>query len=136
MFTTFCHVIDGVNRWLGKAVSLLLFPLLAFVFLEVSARYVFNRPTIWVWDVNVQILGLLTTLGAGYTLLTDAHIKVDILVSHFSPRVRASLDLITSLSFFFCIGAIAWQSIIQSWQSVLQKKITPLSGLPPYILLK
>lgn len=121
---TFCHVVGIVNERVARIISFLVYPLIGFTCFEVVARYFFNRPTIWVWDLNCMILGLLTTLGAGYTLLIGGHVEVDVFVSLLSPKKRAIINLITSPLFFFIIGAMAWQSGKESWYSVLQKEST------------
>ena len=40
-------------------------------------------------------------LVAAYTLLHHGHVRIDLIYSRFSPRVRASLDIATYLVFFF-----------------------------------
>jgi TRAP-type mannitol/chloroaromatic compound transport system permease small subunit len=125
-----------VNEWLGRKVSLLVFPLIAFTFFEVVARYVFNRPTVWVADINVQLSGLIVTLGAGYTLLLGGHVVVDIVVARFSPRTRAILDLITAMLFFFWMGILAWHAGKASLHSLLQKEAYTSVLEPPIYPLK
>lgn len=108
----FLKVVDLVNEWAGKSVAWLFIPLTIATTIEVVARYMFNKPTIWVWDVNVMFSVLLVIFSAGYTYLYDAHVRVDILVIRLSKRKRAILDLVTSFLFFFSVGALihyGWQ---------------------------
>jgi len=49
------NIIDKINEWVGKAVCLLLIPLVLITAYEVVMRYVVQRPTIWSWDLNIQI---------------------------------------------------------------------------------
>lgn len=110
--------VDALNEWTGKVAAWLIIPLTLIVVLDVILRYVFNKPTIWAWDVNVQLLGALVILGAGYCLLHNAHVGVDVLVLRFSPRKRAIIDLITGLFFVFAIGVLLWKTASAAWASL------------------
>ena len=127
--------IDVVNEWTGRIVAWLLIPLTIIVTMEVTARYVFNKPTIWAWDVNVQLLGALAVLGGGYTLLHKGHIAVDVVVSGFPPRTRAIIDLVTSPIFFFAYGVLFWLAIGEAkfsydvqeiWTTLFEPLIWPI----------
>ena len=64
---TVIRVIDKTNEWVGKAVSFLLIPLVLITAYEVVMRYIVERPTIWSWDLNIQIFAAIIMLGGGYT---------------------------------------------------------------------
>ncbi len=104
----FLRIIDSINDWAGKSVSWLFIPLALVMTYEVVARYLFNRPTIWAWDINVMISTLVIIFAGGYALLHGSHVKVDVLVTRLSPRQRAILDMITSFLFFLSVGALVW----------------------------
>lgn len=59
----FLRVVDTFNTWLGRIGGWLFLPLTVIIFLDVVLRYIFNSPTIWAWDVNVQLMGALVALG-------------------------------------------------------------------------
>ncbi len=134
----FCRGVDAVNTWVAKAVQWLCLPLVIIVTIEVIARYVFNSPTIWSWDISIQLMALLATLGSGYGLLQGSHVRVDILISRFSRRVNLIVDLIMSTIFFFGIGlllrwfgedAVHSVAIRQPWESLFRPPIYPLKVL-------
>ncbi len=132
----FCHAIDAINKHVGMVICYLTLPLLAFVVTEVVLRYVFNRPTIWVWDVNVQLLAVLAIMGSGHALFAKTHVTVDVIVSRLSPRKRAIVDLITAFLFFFCIGTLVWQGTISGWRSVVGRESYTSVWAPPIYPLK
>ena len=72
---------------------------------EVAARYFFNRPTIWVWELNGLLQCVFVALAGGYTLLVRGHVRVDVVYGHLSMRKKAILDLITSFFMF----SFSWQ---------------------------
>jgi TRAP-type mannitol/chloroaromatic compound transport system permease small subunit len=131
MMKSFCRFIDSLNERVGKISGWLIFPLTILVTYDVTLRYVFNRPTVWAWDINIQLLGALVVLGGGYTLLHDGHIGVDALVIHLSPRWRALVDLITSAFFFFGIGVLLWKSASDAWSSLQIREVYSSVFAPP-----
>lgn len=120
---SFCCLVDSVNRWVGRTVAWAVVPMMIFVVIDVTLRYGFSRPTIWAWDINVQLLGLIGIMGAGYTLLYGGHIGVDVMAAHLSPRKRAILDLITALLFFFGFGIMLWQVWLSAANSIQVKEV-------------
>ncbi len=132
----FCHAIDIVNQRVGRAFSYVVLPLLALVIMEVILRRFFNRPTIWGWDVNIQLLSAITVMGAGYTLFAQGHVIIDIFVGKLSRRKRAILDMVTALLFFFCIGALVYQGSVSGWYSVTTREHYSSVWNPPIYFLK
>lgn len=63
---------------------------------DVILRYWFNRPIHWMLEITEYIMLYIPFLGAAWVLKEDGHIRVDILVNHFSDRTRGWLNLITS----------------------------------------
>jgi len=131
MVKSFCRRIDSLNEWVGKFSGWLIIPLILLVVYDVTLRYVFNRPTVWAWDINIQLLGALVVLGGGYAFLHGAHIGVDALVIHLSARGRAIVDLITSAFFFFGIGILMWKAVVDAWFSLQIRELYTSVFSPP-----
>ena len=131
MVKSFCRRIDSLNEWVGKFSGWLIIPLILLVVFDVTLRYVFNRPTVWAWDINIQLLGALVVLGGGYAFLHGAHIGVDALVIHLSPRRRAIVDLITSVFFFFGVGVLMWKAVGDAWFSLQIRELYTSVFAPP-----
>lgn len=93
--------IDRVNEWTGRIFSWIIVILMVLVVYEVIMRRFFNRPTIWNFDVTKQLYALYFMIVAGYTLLHNSHVAVDILVAKLSRRKKALIDIITYIIFFF-----------------------------------
>ncbi len=115
------------------------------VFYEVVARYAFNAPTIWAYDVTYMLFGAQFMLVAAFTLLKGAHIRTDVFYERWSPRTRATVDVISYVFFFFpgmlfvlyAGGAEAWHSWLigersdwTPWRPVLYplKAVIPVSA--------
>jgi TRAP-type mannitol/chloroaromatic compound transport system permease small subunit len=100
----FCTIIDKIVMWLGKGASFMM-PVLAFVVVyEVAARYLFDAPTIWAYDLSLFLFGYIAALGGAYAQQKRAHINVDILYLTVSPKVKNIFNIISfSLGIFFLI---------------------------------
>lgn len=64
--------------------------------LDVILRYCFNRPIHWMLEITEYILLYIPFLGAGLVLKENGHIRIDILINHFSLRTRENLHILTS----------------------------------------
>lgn len=136
MLKIFCHRIDLLNEWVGKYSSWLVIPLTSVILLDVILRYVFNSPTIWAWDVGVQLLGAIAILGGGYAFLYGAHIGIDVLVERLSPRRRTIVEIITYLFFLFSVGILLWKTTSAAWTSALSREVFHSFFMPPIYPLK
>lgn len=136
MLKDFCRVVDMLNEWTGRITAWLIFPICLIVTYDVILRYLFNRPTVWAWDINIQLLGAMVALGGGYAFLYRGHVGVDVLVEGLSVRKRAMIDLITSVFFFCGIGALLWKGIAEAWFSVKTREIDFTYFAPPLYFLR
>jgi TRAP-type mannitol/chloroaromatic compound transport system permease small subunit len=136
MMNFIIRVIDKTNEWVGKAVSFLMIPLVLITAYEVIMRYIVQRPTIWSWDLNIQIFAAIIMLGGGYTLLNKNHVVVDVLVVNMDARKRAILDLITSLFFFMGMIVLLAGGWEMAWLSFKARETMPTIWAPPYYPMK
>ena len=95
------RAIDKFTDRTGTVVSWLSIVLVAAVTYEVVARYVFNAPTIWAFDVTFMSYGALFMLGAAFALHKGAHIRTDFFWEAFSTRTKGIIDSISYIVFFF-----------------------------------
>ena len=109
---TAIRVIDTFTDLTGTVFSWMSIPLVGAVAYEVFARYLFNAPTIWSYDVTYMLYGALFMLGAAYALHKGAHIRTDFFWENFSPRTKGLIDSISYVVFFFpsfiALGVISY----------------------------
>jgi TRAP-type mannitol/chloroaromatic compound transport system permease small subunit len=86
--------IDRFQERVGRAVSWLMFAMVAIVFFDVVSRYLFNTSWVATQELEWHLFGIVYLLAAGYTLLYDEHVRVDILYAKLSPRTRAWVDFV------------------------------------------
>jgi TRAP-type mannitol/chloroaromatic compound transport system permease small subunit len=131
-------IIDPIAIWSGNLVGWLIIPLVFGLTYEVVARYVFNAPTIWAFDITYMLYASLGMLGAGYTLYKNGHIRTDIFYDHWSPRRQGWVDIICyvflffpGMFFFFLAGL---NIAIHSWKILETSDASPWR--PPLYPLK
>jgi len=95
------RAIDRFTDTTGTWVAWLNVPLVLAVSYEVIARYAFESPTIWSFDVTYMLYGTIFMLGAAYALHKGAHIRTDFFFEKWSIRTRGMIDSIAYIVFFF-----------------------------------
>lgn len=133
---SFCYFVDTVNERTGNIAKWLLLALALIVFYDVVLRYVFNKPTIWSWDINVQLNAAAAALGGGYVLLHNGHVSVDFLSVKFSRKTKVVVEFITFLLFLFCIGLMFWLGTERASESVLAGERYSSFWSPPLYFLR
>jgi len=136
MVSGFLYVVDTLNEWMGTVAAWLFLPLTLLIAYDVFLRYVLNAPTIWAWDVNVQLMGAFVALGGGYTLLHGGHVCVDILTSKMPTRRKGIFDATTSLLSIFGLAILFWRVSLYAWQAVITQEHFTSTWYPPIYPLK
>ncbi len=95
------RIIDKFTDTTGPWIAWLNVPLVAAVCYEVFARYLFNAPTIWSFDVTYMLYGTIFMLGAAYALHKGAHIRTDFFFERWSIRTKGIIDSTAYIVFFF-----------------------------------
>src|SRR5512134_1202413 len=95
------NIIDKFTDTTGTWVAWLNIPLVLAVSWEVGARYLFNAPTIWSFDVTYMLYGTIFMLGAAYALHKGAHIRTDFFFEKWSIRTKGVIDSTAYIVFFF-----------------------------------
>ena len=93
--------IDNINEWVGRIFSFIVVVLTILVVLEVIMRKFFNHPTIWSFDITIQLYGCHFMILGGYTLLHRGHVSIDIFSQKFSEKTQAFFEVICYIVFFF-----------------------------------
>ena len=116
---TIVRVIDNISEYTGMIVRWVCLALVLVLCYEVTARYVFDAPTMWASDTSSMLGGTIAAMGWAYTHRHGGHVRVDVFYRHLSPRGQAILDVTLSLLFFFpllfSLAYIAWDRMWFSW---------------------
>lgn len=111
------NLIDRINEYIGRAVSTLALVFAFIIIYDVFMRYVFNQPTRWAFDVSKQLYGFYFIMLGAFALKYQAHVRVDLLINTFSPKVRKITELAGYIIFFF---PFAWVFLTRSYAFALR----------------
>lgn len=130
--------INKINEWVGRGVAWTTFIVVIVVFVDVVMRYVFKTSFVFTQELEWHLFAFIFLMGAGYTLLKDGHVRVDIIYQRLGPKAQAWVNLIGVL-FFLLPGCymIIHTSVIfvsNSW-SVMEGSPDP-GGIPYRFVLK
>jgi TRAP-type mannitol/chloroaromatic compound transport system permease small subunit len=125
---------DGVSLWSGRIVAWLILPMVMSLVWEVVARYVFNAPTVWAYDMTYMLYGSFFMLGSAYTLLRGKHIRTDIFYGRWSTRRQGLVDAACYLIVFFPpLLALLYVTWDYFWVSFLRGERVVSSAWMPVI---
>ncbi len=130
--------IDGLNSVVGKTIAWLAVIMVLTQFSVVVMRYVFGIGSIMMQESVVYMHSFLFMVGAGYTLLHNGHVRVDVFYREVSIRKKAIIDIfgVVFLLLPVCllIADSSWKYVYQSWSIFEGSKET--SGIHAVFILK
>ena len=135
----FVRAVDRLNDVVGRGVSWLTLAMVLVTFAVVVLRYVFSLGWVWMQESYVWLHGIVFMLGAGYTLLHNGHVRVDIFYRPKDERYKALVDLAGSFLLLLpvvtaLIWFVSWDYVIESWSKLEESR--EAGGLPGLFLLK
>ncbi len=134
----FARAVDALNERVGRTVSWLALAMVLVTFFVAVMRYGFNWGLVWIQEAYVWMHGILFMLGAGYTLLHNGHVRVDVVYRPARLRYKAWVDLLGSLLLLLpMVAAVFYWSlpyVIESWSKLEESR--EAGGLPGLFLLK
>ena len=130
--------IDRLNAAAGRFAAWLLFAVLALQLAVVLLRYVFGIGSVALQEAVTYAHASAFLLAAGWVLLVEGHVRVDVLYGHLSPRGRAWIDVCGALGLLIPFAlTVAWLAIpyVARSAAVLERSRDP-GGLPAVYALK
>ena len=129
---------ERIARRAGRIVMWLVLGMALVQFAVVILRYVFGLNFIFMQEGITYMHGAVFLLAAGYALLTNDHVRVDIFYRGASERKKALIDLAGTYLFLFPVALAAlWTGsdyVAQSW--AVREGSTEQSGIQGVFILK
>lgn len=114
------YTIEGLSLWIGRAFGWCIMILTLSVSYEVFVRYVMNSPTVWAFDMMIQMYGALFLMAGPYALAQDSHVRGDVLYRLFPVKWQARVDFMLYILFFFpgilALFWFGWEIAADSWR--------------------
>ena len=131
------RAIDTFNEQLGRVVAWFALILVLTQFTVVLLRYVFGLGFIPMQESIVFMHAMLFLVAAGYTLLHDGHVRVDIFYGGATEKTKALVNFFGVLIFLWPLCALlTWKSLIFVGASIRVWEGSPEGTFMPFWLLK
>ena len=116
---TLARAIDALNLCVGRTVSWLVLVAVLVSAGNALARYGFDLSSNAWLEIQWYLFSAIFLLGAGWTLLRNAHVRIDVLSSRMSDRTRAWMDILGGLLFLLPMAILilyfSWPMVVQSY---------------------
>jgi TRAP-type mannitol/chloroaromatic compound transport system permease small subunit len=132
------RLISAINWLVGQVLSWLALACVLVCFTVVVQRYFFNTSTLWVQDLYVWLSGAMFTGVAGFALLRNDHVRVDIFYRPAPVRRKAMADLfgvvVFLLPFMYVVWTYTFTAVARSWS--YHEGSANIGGMPGLFILK
>ena len=93
------RLIDRMSELIGKSVAWLVLAAVLISALNAAVRKAFNTSSNAYLEIQWYLFAAVFLLAAGYTLLRQEHVKIDVISGRFTKRTQIWIDII-GLAFF------------------------------------
>jgi TRAP-type mannitol/chloroaromatic compound transport system permease small subunit len=128
--------IDNASVVAGKILAWWTLLAVLIITYEVTARYVFDRPTNWAHESMTLLFGMQYILSGAYAHYCKAHVRVDVVYQALSQRNRARIDVLTDLLFFLYLGVMTYTAWFFYWDSQKLLEVSFTDWGPPLYPVK
>jgi len=115
------RAIDALNERVGHIVYWLVLAAVLISATNAVVRKVFNMSSNSLLELQWYLFSAIFLFCAGYTLLKNQHVRIDVIAGRLSPRAQAWIDIIGTLFFLFpmaiLIMVLSWPVFTLAYQS-------------------
>lgn len=126
--------IDAINSWIGRHLSWLILVAVLISSANATVRKLFDESSNAWLELQWVLFGIVFLLCAPWTLLSNEHIRIDIINSFWPKKVRDAIDVIGHTFFLIplCIVMILTSVpfFLRSWE--INEQSANAGGLPQW----
>jgi TRAP-type mannitol/chloroaromatic compound transport system permease small subunit len=115
----FSRAVDWISDRVGRLVAWLVLICCLISAGNAVSRYLLNASSNAWLEIQWYLFSAIFLLCAGYTLLRNEHVRIDVISGHLPRRTQVWIDLIGSLLFLLpmavIIGWLAWPVVEESY---------------------
>ncbi|HLT27959.1 MAG TPA: TRAP transporter small permease subunit [Zeimonas sp.] len=134
------RAIDWLNDRVGRTVLWLVLASTLISAGNATVRKIFHMSSNALLEIQWYLYAAVFLLAAGYTLLSNEHVRIDVLSGRLSPRGRAVIDLVGAvvflLPFVVLVVALSWNFF---WNAFVSGEMSSNAGglirWPAYLLV-
>ncbi len=128
----YVNTIDYISLKTGRATMYLVFVMMLILILSFVTRNIINIPLIWIIEMAQFVMTGYYLLGGGYSMLTDDHVRMDLIYSKLNNKTKALLDSLTSVFLIFYLVVLFYGSI-SSLTYTIETKQRLFTAWAPYV---
>ena len=117
--------IGMISEWSGRTVRFLMIILVLNIVYDVSARYIFNAPTVWSFGLSYMTGTAIIAMGMCYVYYHHANVRIDVIYSRLPPKGKLMIDVALTIVFFFPLVVMLTKVWVQdTWQAYVLKEVS------------
>ena len=105
-------LIDAINDRIGQTLMWLILAAVLISATNAIVRKIFGVSSNAFLEVQWYLFAAVFMLGAGYTFLKNAHVRIDFVSSRLSPQTRSWIDIVGIIVF---LAPLCWLLVFMSW---------------------
>lgn len=115
------RLVDALNERVGRMIYWLILVAVLVSAGNAVVRYAFNRSSNAWLEIQWYLFSAVFLFCAGYTLLHNQHVRIDVITGHLSKRAQAWIDVAGTLLFLFPMAItimwLSWPVFIDAYRS-------------------
>ncbi|MFM8865741.1 MAG: TRAP transporter small permease subunit [Limnohabitans sp.] len=123
------NAIDRMSGWIGKYVIWLILASTLISAINAVVRKVFNTSSNAFLEIQWYLFAASFLIGAGYTLLNNEHVKIDVVSGKFSKRTQIKIDVFGFVAFLIpvCL-AVLWYGTPFFYKALISGEVSSNAG--------
>lgn len=136
----FSRLVDRCSAWVGRAVAWFVLAAVVVSAANAIVRKAFSLTSNAFLEVQWYLFAAVFLLAAGYTLMRQEHVRIDVILGRFSKRTQIWVDILGICLFLlpFCVVVIgmSWPLVVRAYETgEVSSNVGGLIRWPVYALL-
>ena len=115
------RMIDALNERVGSAIIWLVLAAVVISAVNAIIRKVFNNSSNAFLEIQWYLFAAVFLLGAGYTMLRQGHVKIDVILGRFSKRTQIIVEcfgiVFFLMPFVFAVIHHVWPLVVNAYMT-------------------
>jgi TRAP-type mannitol/chloroaromatic compound transport system permease small subunit len=115
------RLIDGISERIGKLTIWLVLAVTVISAANAVVRHAVNWSSNGLLEIQWYLFSAIFLICAGYTLMKNEHVRIDIISGHLSAKARAWIDVFGIVFFLFpmvyLFVTLGWPFFVATWVS-------------------
>lgn len=125
-------LIDALTERVGKSIIWLVLLVTLIAAGNAMMRYTINYSSNAFLEIQWYLFSAIFLFGAGYTLMRNEHVRIDLIAGRLSKRAQAWIDIFGILLFLLPMAVtvmyLSWPIFVLAWQN--NEQSSNAGGLP------